>query len=107
MAEDKIRRYQEALRELEVATRNVEKYVATITDVSEKLQNWDRVVISNVGDIGFPPEAHVKSINADDWFTAIQLAEALSNWHKVCHEVRNAWNAIPSENRMGLQPPES
>lgn len=107
MSEEKILRYQEALKKLATATRSVEKYVAAITDMSNKLQNWKRVTISNVGNISFPIEASEQSINADNWFTAEQLAETLSNWHKARHEVDNAWNAIPREDRTGLQPPES
>jgi len=104
MATDRIQAYQEALKKLEVTTRQVEHYVGEIQNGATKLRNWESVVISNSG-VGFPAEAHGESIDANTWPSAQQLAEALSEWHKARHTVNNAWSAIPEERRTGLQPP--
>lgn len=107
MATDPFNAYQEALKNLESAQRKVETYVGEIKDAASKLTRWDEVTIGNVGDISFPPEAMVASINAEKLPTAKQLAEALSEWHKARHSVNNAWSAIPKDRRLGLQPPQS
>lgn len=104
MSIDSIQNYQEALRKLESARHKVDRFVIEINNGANSLRTWDQVVISNV-QVGFPPEAHVHSINADNWPTAQQLAEALSEWHKANHAVNNAWQAIPKEHKTGLQPP--
>jgi hypothetical protein len=104
MSTNSIQDYQESLRKLEAARNKVERFVVEIKNGANSLLAWDQVVISNV-QVGFPPEAQVHSINADNWPTAQQLAEALSEWHKANHAVQNAWQAIPKADRTGLQPP--
>lgn len=106
MATDLIQAYQEALKQLETSTSQVERYVVEILNGASKLRHWESVVISNSG-IGFPIEAHGESIDANNWPSAQQLAEVLSEWHKVYHAVNNAWNAIPKDRRVGIQPPPS
>jgi len=104
MSEDPIQTYQEALSNLEAATRQVERLVSEVVKAGKVLQNWKHVTVAD-GKTGFPPEAHVYSINPDNWPSAQQLAEVLSGWHQSRHAVNNAWNAIPRDRRVGLQPP--
>jgi hypothetical protein len=106
MAVDPIQAYRHALHSLEATTERVETFVEEITHAATMLRRWEQVTILNLG-IDFPPEAQLESINADAWPTSQQLAEALSEWHNCYNAVKNAWQAIPNTQRMGLQPPPS
>ena len=106
MSTDPIATYQEALRNLDVATRQAERIVGVVTAAGSKLCDWKQVSMSNI-DLGFPPEVTLSghSINAREWPTAQELGEALANWHQAHQAVERAWRMIPSDRRMGLQPP--
>jgi hypothetical protein len=109
MATDPIAVYQEAINNLEKATRTAENFVEVITDAANKLRDWKHTIISNSG-IGFPAELVMgqhPSINAQNWPTADRLAEALAGWHKVRHAASNAYSAIPDNRRGVVQPPPS
>jgi len=106
MSEDPIQPYLEALRNLEVITRQVEHVVGEIIKGAEALRDWKHVTVAN-GKTSFPAEALRNSINPDNWPTIQQLAETLSEWHQSRRAVENAWNAIPRDRRFGLQPPSS
>ena len=106
MSFDPISTYQEALHNFTDATRRVEACVNTIIDAAHKLQDWKSVCVSNTS-IGFPARVASSgiSINAMDWPTAEQLAQALASWHVTRSAVHNAWLMIPGDRRPGLQPP--
>lgn len=106
MSFDPVSTYQEALHNFTVATHRAEACVNTITDVADKLQDWKSVCVSNTS-IGFPGRVASSgiSIDARDWPTAEQLAQALSSWHTTRNAAHNAWQMIPADRRLGLQPP--
>jgi hypothetical protein len=99
-----VQAYKQALRSMEAATEQVEAFVEEITHAATILRRWEQVTILNLG-IGFPPGAELESINADNWPTSQQLAEALAEWHNCRNALNNAWQAIPETQRTGLQPP--
>jgi hypothetical protein len=101
---DPIQAYKQAIRSLEAATEQVEAFVEEITHAATILRRWEQVKILNLG-VGFPPGAELESINADNWPTSQQLAEALAEWHNCRNTLNNAWQAIPETQRTGLQPP--
>ena len=103
MASDAIGIYQDALKAVEEAEREAERVVGYIRDAAGKLGDWKGVVVANTG-VGFPI-GRTRSINADQWPTAMQLAEALAAYHSSISGARNAYGAIPSDRRHGIQPP--
>lgn len=106
MSTDPIAAYQEALRNFDAATRQIERTVEVIISAASKLRVWKRVSISNI-DLGFPVEASAPDycINGKEWPTARQLGEALVNWHQAHQAVRAKWERIPKDQRTGLVPP--
>jgi len=106
MSEDPIQSYQQAISKHEVTTRQVERLVGEVIRGAEALRNWKQVTVAN-GKTRFPADALGYSINPDNWPTIQQPAETLSGWHQSRHAVDNAWNAIPRDRRVGLQPPPS
>jgi len=77
MSEDLIKAYQNALSNLDTATRQADGLVVVITNVANALRDWKHVTVAN-GKTGFPPEAHGHSISPDNWPTIQQIAEVLS-----------------------------
>ena len=107
MATDLIGAYQDALKSLTNARGEAERVANIIVDAGVKLHKWEVVMISN-GQRGFPPEIALPgsgSINRSTWPTADQLENALADYHQALHSAQNAWSAIPSESRIGLQEP--
>ena len=107
MSADKIQAYLDAVRRLENAQRAVQHYVITIQNAATVLADWRKVSISNSG-IGFPPETGTsgRTINAVDWPTAKQLAEALAAWHEAKRLAHASYNDIPEVDRSIIVPPE-
>lgn len=105
MASNPITEYQTALRNFNRAKNHAETLVNTIAEAAAKLQNWRTVRVSNVN-VGFPVDISISnSINANQWPTAQQLAEALADYHSRLHEVGNAYRRIPEDQREVVQPP--
>ena len=68
-----------------------------ITEEGDALKRdpWS-LMVSNV-DVGFPPEVAMggaRSLNANNWPTARQIAELLSAMHKTRHGAINAWASL-------------
>jgi len=105
MSSDPVAAYQDALSKLKSATAATEAVVRVVVDAGKKLERWRGTVIASVGG-GYPLElARAPGINARDWPSAATLHKALTDWHEANTAVRNAWNAIPQERRVGLTPP--
>ena len=70
--------------------------IKVISDGANKLRDYERVGVSN-SSVGFPPEVTFtgESINASEWPSAQNLAEALSAYHETRHEATNAGGAVP------------
>ena len=103
MAGNPIADYQQAVKNLETATREAQRIADVVVDVGTKLRNWKRVSVANSG-IGFPT-GHDISVDASMWPTAQKVGEAIAQYHSAWTAAHNAWSAIPADNRAGLQPP--
>jgi len=111
MSEDPIRKYSDAIGELNKATAQVLAIASIIRDVAHAINtNPYQLMVSNV-DIGFPPEVAmargIPSLNADNWPSAKQIAEALSNLHQKRHEVDNLWHSLSDADKNIVSPPPS
>jgi len=109
MAEDPVRNYLDAKAELDKTKQKVSDITKLIAEVGEALKRdpWS-LMISNV-DVGFPPEVAMgesRSLNANNWPTARQIAELLSAMHKARHGAVNAWASLSGPDRENLTPPE-
>jgi hypothetical protein len=105
---DPVREYLEARRRFEEATQRVQKQISTVERMAASLREWKRLVISNLGGIGFPPELVMGagvSIDAKEWPRIEELGQALSGWHDARSTLRSAWDRVPEGDRYGLQPP--
>ena len=106
MSTDTVTIYESALAAHERAKAQVERMVKVISDGANKLRDYDRVGVSN-SNVGFPPEVTFtgQSINANEWPSAQNLAEALSAYHETRHEAANAWRAVPDSIRHVVKEP--
>ena len=104
MNEDSIKLYQEALRKYDTVTKQVERLVEHISELSRVMKDWRHVTVSD-GKTQFPSGIGKYSIDPKDFPTVQQIAGVLSAWHKVNNDLRNKWDAIPDEKRTSLQPP--
>ncbi len=105
MSEDTIEAYQQALQTLESARQKAEGSAQTIVHAATLLQDWTNVRVSNV-DVAFPVQIPPnRSINADYWPSARQLAEALAAHHHALSEAGNAYRKIPIDQRQVVKPP--
>jgi|GEM_PF-3583265 len=106
MSAELIAKYLEARAALLAAENRVLKVIAPISSAATALRNWDQVMISNTS-VGFPMDialTHKPTLNAREWPTLDQVAEALAASHDARHKAENAWHAIPSDLQAGLQP---
>ncbi len=109
MAEDPIRKYLDAKIKLDKAKQKVNDMTKLIVEVGNALNRnpWS-FMVSNV-DVGFPPEVAMggsRSLNANNWPTAKNIAELLSAMHDARHEAVNAWASLSQSDRSNLTPPE-
>ena len=109
MEEDSIRKYLDTKAELDRTKQRVKDMAKLIVDVGNVLNRdpWS-LMVSNV-DVRFPPEVAMggsRSLNANNWPTAKQIAELLSAMHKVRNDVVNAWASLSKSDRDNLTPPE-
>lgn len=105
MAEDPIRKYIDAKRELDSITEKIEKLQRFIEEVGNALRNPFRFIVSDVS-VGFPPEVAmvrgIPTLHANEWPTAQQIAELLSSLHRAYHDARNAFMRIPEADRKNV-----
>lgn len=106
MAEDPIRQYSEATRELDGSIAKVRELSSYIAGVGSLLaENPYRLMVSNVKDVkvGFPPEvamvSGIPSLDGNRWPTAGQIAEVLSDLHQKRKAARNAWHSLSKADR--------
>lgn len=111
MSEDPIRKYLDAKAELDTALSKVRKLAAIIEPIGSALKRGDpwHVMVSNI-DVGFPPEvalvSNMPTLNANEWPSAKQIAEAWAAMHEVQHKVSNLWASVRDKDRKNLSPPE-
>ncbi len=104
MSEDPIKSYQDALQKYDAVSRQAEGLAQYLVGLSSIMKDWQHVTVAD-GKTQFPVGTGKYSINPKDFPTIQQVAETLSLWHQVRHDLRNRWGAIPQDRRVGLQPP--
>lgn len=111
MSEDPIRKYSDATKELNIATSRVQALGAIIGDVGKALNNKPyELMVSNVG-VKFPIEVAmargIPSLNADNWTTAKQIAEALATLHEKRKRVNDIWSSLSPTDKELVSPPDT
>jgi hypothetical protein len=108
MAQDPIRKYSDAIKELEKATEQVVRLREIIGGLYSGLQNPYELVISNVS-VGFPAEVtfgrNIRDFNANDWPQIKSIAEALVNLHNKRKVVDEAWQNLSDTDKGLVNPP--
>lgn len=103
-----IEQYQTAKSAHDMAVKRCENIARVVHQGAVILSNWKRVMVSNSG-LGFPPEVALNrnspSFDVNQWATATEIAEALSEYHKTKADVRRAYDAIPASQREVIVPP--
>lgn len=106
MTMDVVRRYIEAREALVREDVRVRAVVARIQHAAAALEHWRSVHVANVG-VGFPKDVVMmnRAIDAKQWPTAMDLAEALAAWHAAAEEAWAVWSRVPPAHRASLEPP--
>jgi len=103
-----IEQYQTAKAEFERATKRCEQIAALVEQAALALKNWKRAMVSNAS-VGFPAEIalsnNTRSIDANQWISAGEIASALSMYHEAKAAMHNAYSAIPAAQREVIVPP--
>ena len=107
MAQDPIRKYSDAIGELEKARDKVARLEEITGRMYSYLRSPYELMISNVS-VGFPAEVtfgkNVNNFNGSDWPQIQQIAEALANLHDKRGAVEQAWHSL-SDTDKGLVNP--
>ena len=107
---DPISQYQQAAATLKATIAEAERVVRVVTGGASALREWRKTMVSNSKG-GFPMEIglspHSPSINASEWPTGQQIADALQRYHQAKQALRNAHSAIPEGQRSVVQAPET
>lgn len=90
------------------AVRRVTDIVKTVQDGAHKLENFERVCISNVN-VGFPPGAALvgQSIDGQAWPSGADLAKALSEFHTTKQQLHSSYHLLPTADKDVVIPPSS
>jgi hypothetical protein len=108
MAQDPIRKYSDAIGELEKVRAQVMRLQETIGRMNSYLENPYELMISNVS-VGFPAEVtlgrNIHNFNANDWPQIKQIAEALANLHNKRKVIEEAWHNLSDTDKGLVNPP--
>jgi len=108
--EHPIHKYSTAVDELNRARAKVEQMQEFIATVSKCLLKPYEFMVSNVG-VGFPAEVSLVQgtpcLNANEWPSAKQIAEAIANLHQKYQQVETTYRALPpSDKNLVSSPPD-
>jgi hypothetical protein len=106
MTADVVQRYTEAREALLRQDVRVRSIVARIQHAAAALEHWRSVHVANAG-VGFPKDVMMmnRAIDAKQWPTAMELADALAAWHAAAEEAWAVWSRVPPTDRARLEPP--
>ena len=105
MATDNIRMYQDALTWLSETESNVERNVNAIREIGYALLYWKEVSVfyeNNQFPFQFLREPNIDISNLPN---PKQLFDSLLAYQYARFDAQTAYNAIPLENRSGIEPP--
>jgi hypothetical protein len=108
--EDPTLAYLTVKQRLDEAERTAEALAQKIVTVGGRLDrgHWKWIGIAGIGP-RFPdmtergPQVGGRLVQT--WPTPEELGEALSTWHRVLAEAKQAWELVPDTLRAGLRPP--
>ena len=106
MVVDSARQYLDAKNKLDSAEFAVTNLMSFIGGVADAMRNdrWS-FSVSNV-DVPISIEARGGYIlNADDWPSALKIAETFAALHEARHEAINAWSRLLLIDQSNLPPP--
>jgi len=107
MAEDPIRKYSDAVKELEKATGQVELLQGIIGRMYNHLMNPYKLMISNVS-VKFPVSVslggNIPTFDAKNWPQIQQIAEALADLHSKRKAAEEAWHNLSDTDKRLLKP---
>ena len=104
-----IQSYSTAIDELQQIRTKIQQMQKIINEVSCSLLNPYEFTVSNVN-AEFPPESapvqDTPSLNANEWPSAQQIAEAVVNLHHRYLQAQNAYNALSEKEKeiVGFPP---
>jgi len=108
---DPIRKYSNAISELDKANSKVLAIGRIIKDVADAINTKPyKFIVSNIN-VGFPAEVSlargIPTLDARIWPTAQQIAEAISNLHQKRREVEHLWNSLSAHDQNIVNAPPS
>lgn len=107
---DAISQYQQAVTNLKAAKSEAERVARVVSEGASALREWRKTMVSNAQG-GFPMEIALSrsnpNINASEWPTGQQIADALQKYHQAKQALGNAYSAIPEGQRRVVQAPET
>lgn len=105
MSEDPIRKYSDAIAELNSAYSKVRKLGEIIADVAHALnaKPYELMVENVKPEVAFG--GGIPSLNADNWPSAQDIARALAILHKARYEVDNLWHSLSKSDKQIVSPP--
>jgi len=106
MSEDPIRKYSDATTGLYAAYTIVRALGEITADVSRYLNNKPfRLKISNA-DVGLTPFEEQYALNADNWPSARQIAEAVVSLHEKAKLVENVYASLSPTDKTLVKAPD-
>jgi hypothetical protein len=106
MDHDPIRSYLDAITRLDEAKAKVDNLRYLVEQTGQNLRHPYLFIVSNAG-VSFPSEvamSKVPTMNASDWPSARQIAEALASLHTAHDKARNAFYALSESDRKNVAP---
>ena len=105
MAVEKLQGYIDAVEELKRAYAKVREYGATIMDVARYINNWPyKMFISGVKTNFVITGDREYSLRAQDWPSAEQLAEVLSDYIKKRDKAQTLYYGLSDAQRDAMPP---
>jgi hypothetical protein len=111
MSEDPIRKYSDATKEFSKIKSRVREYGLITADVSRYLSNKPyKLGISNVS-ANLPLEMTMAekeyTLNANDWPSAKQIAEALASLYEKRKQLELIWSSLSQTDKALVNPPDT
>ena len=107
MSDDPVRKYLDAKKEFDAAYSRIQVLQQVVGEVISGLHRPFTFVVSNA-DVTFSREviaSKTATLDALDWPSAQQIAEALATLQETYKKVEACWKAIPESDRRNITPP--
>lgn len=106
MAVDKLQEYINSIDELKKAYSKVQKYGAIIGEVAKYINRFPyKMTVSNVQVSFVISEEREYTLNGDNWPSAKQLAEVLSDYIQKRNKTKTLYQSLSGAQRDSVKPP--